>query len=88
MKCTDIIKQQLKEANAEFLIKDLNELLQETNLTNESLLIRLVLASIDFSSSAAILLIIKDRRIIVTKSYPYSKVKSSLSLKYEGNLIK
>lgn len=87
MKCTDIIKQKLKEVNAEFLINDLKELLEETNLTNESLLIKLVLTSIDFSSSTAILLIIKDNRIIVTKSYPYSKVKSSLSLKYKDNLI-
>ena len=87
MKCKDIIKQKLKEVNAEFLINDLKELLEETNLTNESLLIKLVLTSIDFSSSTAILLIIKDSRIIVTKSYPYSKVKSSLSLKYKDNLI-
>lgn len=87
MKCTDIIKQKLKEVNAEFLINDLKELLEETNLTNQSLLIKLVLTSIDFSSSTAILLIIKDSKIIVTKSYPYSKVKSSLSLKYKDNLI-
>lgn len=82
------VQELLRNNNCEGLVKDLESMLKESGLEDNSYKIKLNLIEGDFNNNTAKLLVIDDK-IILEKTYPFSKLNKSLELRYDNhNLLK
>ena len=79
------VEEILVQAKCEWLPKELYKMLKECNMQDGNYKIKLHLTPDDFGTSNTVtLFVIEDGKVILSKTYPFSKADKELSFTYSN----
>lgn len=81
------LKETLVQADCEWLTKDLWNMLKECRMQDGTYKIRLRIIEGDFGSNTAHLFVIDNDKVVLSKTYNFSKLSNPLELTYSNRTL-